>query len=533
MMHMALRTIMKCYIRAFIAMVFLLSLSAACRGADERYFVRQVVFPDGVKALTVTPESWTFDGQSYQLVSTDGKKLALSREKAGGFTACQWAELTGKFVDFPSDANVDVDQHKRDADWYSPRGADDACLAFIISGRSTAMVVRSVFRANGNIYSIASQRLFWGKDIDAPAFVALEKNVNLISNYLYFKGVPGYDNLEQALNGGGLMVSVAQGGDGTQTIVKSLPALSQTAAGAGADGGYSGQGMKGDADLLRAEDLKLNGKYADAELIYRALLPKIPFEAQIGLGDICADTGRLDEGIEHFQAAATISPNSAEPYNGLGKVYFAKQAWDTAREYFNRALQADGKNTVALSNLGWSSIASQDMKAALGYFKQAVQLGPEPGAVVGVYSGLGAIALASGQPDDALAYADVILKQLPDNPIAYSMRARAFLDKNDPVSALEAATRAVELAPAQHQFHAFAAMAAFKLKKYDDAEQQYQLAIENTPRGDNAAAQYYASLATVYAAAGDKKKAADTANAGLKLFPGDKEITDAMGEINK
>lgn len=542
---------------AFTASALISSASFA-QGQDEKFLVRRLKFPNGKNAVTVTPESWTADPSGALLTTSGGIKISLENGKASTSGACDWAELQARFVDFPSDKNIDIDLHKREQGWYAPRGAADACMSFAISGRSGAVVMRTAFVSKGAAYGIRTERLSWGRGMDAAGFVSLERDMNIVAAYFFFEGTDGYSRFDKLLARGGRLIAPAQpaasaasGGEpasGTATApLTATGAESASTTGSGVlidDTGaaYCATGSElisasvliQDADMQRAEKYKMNGRYAEAEAIYRGLLTKNPYDSRTGMGDVCVATGRYQEAVENLQIAVSLRPSAPAAYNGLGSVYFYQQAWDTARGFFNQALEVDPKNTVALSNLGWISLsADNDPAAAKKYFDEALQNVPEYNALAGVYSGLATVAIMRGDLDGALAYCSELISKMPGAAVAYTLRASVYLAKNDPTAAYDAASRARELAPDMRQAHAFAADAAMLLGRYNDSAVAYRMAVQTSPPGGEISIPYRLGLASALASSGDKPAALDTLRAALELFPGNKLIVNAISDLQQ
>ncbi|MET8570114.1 BTAD domain-containing putative transcriptional regulator [Streptomyces sp. NPDC004783] len=108
--------------------------------------------------------------------------------------------------------------------------------------------------------------------------------------------------------------------------------------------------------------------------------------AHRSLGNVCTQTGRLDEGHAHFRHALDLygdlgdRDSQAHPHRGLGWVCnqqgrqrdaldHAEQALTLYRQTGHRPGQAK-----ALNNVGWLSIALGDHRAALDHCAQAVAL---------------------------------------------------------------------------------------------------------------------------------------------------------------
>lgn len=513
---------------------------------SDAYYVLPLIFPDKTKAATVAPAGWTVDAAGASLTGPGGVGLVLESRLAGSVSACQEAELAAAFIDFPSDATVKTDAHARAAEWTAPRGADDACLAFIVSARGKSMVVRAVFRARGGLYTLRTGRLVWDADMDPEKFAALERDINIISNYFYLDGADGYKQLlkiqasGQPLRADAGADSTAEPGPGRTNNTDGGSILNPGDAGQQPPQGSNQPPARNndatlprDADLLRADKLKNKGKYEDAEAIYLGLMAKVPYDAHTGLGDVYARTGRYDEAVRHLQEAMILRPEAPEAYNGLGSVYFYQGDYESAEKYFNQALEKDEENTTAMTNLGWVALARGDIAGADTQFSRALITGPDPATIIGLYLGMAQVALARGQYDNALLHADEILQREPENAAAYAVRATADSQLGDHGNALVAAMRAADLDPAMHQFHALVAFETIALGKFDEAEAAFRKAIDAAPADAPELPDYYIGLARSFFQRGNLDQAENILTNAIKQFPGNQALAAALQEVRE
>jgi tetratricopeptide (TPR) repeat protein len=523
----------------------------AATGADQ-YYVHDLIFPDGRRAATIAPMGWvTLDHA--ELVSPEGLRIVLKSDSASGLSACQWAQMQAQFVDFPSDKTLDVNAHERRVEWTRPRGAQSACLAFVVSGRNSAVIMRAVLAAGGTAYSLDTGRMAWGSQVDAERFRRLEYILNLFSNYFYFEGTAGYRELREAgANGKPLDAAVAppapdnsgpgQSGDttpdtGPLTDNGSTPDTPAATAPQPlpdpAD--YEIRNGSGtyprDADMERAKRLVRKGRYDEAEAIFRGLMAKAPYDARSGLGDIAVAKGDYQAAVEEFQAAILLNPRAPDAYNGLGKIAFNKGDYDKARQYFNQALESDPSDTVSMTNLGWVQLAQGDVPGAQEWYQKALEAGPSPAAATGLYTGLTQVALARGEPAQALNYISELQRADPDNAVAQAALAQANLLLNDPELALKAARRAIDRDPGRHEFQYIAGESAAAGGLYADAAAYYEKAIELAGSAPQAPA-YYLALARAHSAAGARDAARATLERASKAFPDNPDIASALQTLD-
>ena len=81
--------------------------------------------------------------------------------------------------------------------------------------------------------------------------------------------------------------------------------------------------------------------------------------------------------IEDFSKAISLSPSSAEPYNGRGLSYAAQGDDDNAFADFNTAINLDGNNAESWTNQALIYERRGDMAKAAKSYSHAVRLDPK------------------------------------------------------------------------------------------------------------------------------------------------------------
>jgi tetratricopeptide (TPR) repeat protein len=101
-------------------------------------------------------------------------------------------------------------------------------------------------------------------------------------------------------------------------------------------------------------------------------------------GANCIEQGEYDKGIDLYQRALALAPESAKGYNLLGMAYrfkynqTAEQGWrDKEIASFQKLLELDPDFAVALVNLGATYYYSGRKQMAVPYFKHALEVYPE------------------------------------------------------------------------------------------------------------------------------------------------------------
>jgi tetratricopeptide (TPR) repeat protein len=94
------------------------------------------------------------------------------------------------------------------------------------------------------------------------------------------------------------------------------------------------------------------------------------------LAIVCARSGRLDQAIPLFQAAADKSPHNARPWANLGQACVEMKSWPQAEKALRKALTIDPNQTDALQAFAALAWHRDDYAAALAAFQKLKTLEP-------------------------------------------------------------------------------------------------------------------------------------------------------------
>ncbi|MEX0809815.1 MAG: tetratricopeptide repeat protein [Dongiaceae bacterium] len=246
---------------------------------------------------------------------------------------------------------------------------------------------------------------------------------------------------------------------------------------------------------LRAVIAIALGDVAMAEALLRRVIALDPADAQAqqNLGAVLATAARLDEAIEHFEAASRLTPDDAgmlanygralrqlgrrgeaetafrritgrqperaDAWHGLGQLALDRDDPETAVRHLRNAAERDPKSVTILADFGSALRAANRIEAALEIYRRALAINPENGPVLArmthqleracAWSEAAALrtrliaksdaAIAAGQRSDELPFAQLAYEDDPARILA--------LARN--VSAGIAARAGAPLAPAQ------------------------------------------------------------------------------------
>jgi protein O-GlcNAc transferase len=255
------------------------------------------------------------------------------------------------------------------------------------------------------------------------------------------------------------------------------------------------------------------GERSRAERLYREILGRDPScaDALHYLGEVCLQSGRLDEAIACFQRALARRDSAPSHYH-LGLALAARQEFkpaifqlrqaialqpefsaahallggllklhgqlDAAIASLQRALELDPNSAETHYNLGISEQARGRVDAAVACFRRAVQLSP---GFAAAHNNLGAILEARGQLDAALTCFQTALDRDPQFAEAHYNLANLARRRGQIEDAIAAYRRATALNPTLADAHNNLGVLYKERSRFDDALAAYRRALEVRP----------------------------------------------------
>jgi tetratricopeptide (TPR) repeat protein len=145
------------------------------------------------------------------------------------------------------------------------------------------------------------------------------------------------------------------------------------------------------------------GQIATAEQFFEAAGTQVPDSPEVlnNLGLIYAHQGQHERAIAAFRRALELEPGIAAVEHNLGYSLQAIQADEEALAHYELALSLGGPRASTLANMAIAYFETEQWAKANEAARQAVD---HDDALVPAYTVLGAVALESRQPEEALAY---------------------------------------------------------------------------------------------------------------------------------
>lgn len=200
------------------------------------------------------------------------------------------------------------------------------------------------------------------------------------------------------------------------------------------------------AAVGRAMDLLQNGRYADAEAIYRRLLSAFPDTAELGmqLARSVFLQNRFEEAIALHRNLLKSHPDSARVHYGLGKLLDRIGRRPEAIGHFAAAVRFDPDYPEAHYDLGVALSREGRSVEALDCFREAIRARP---TYVDARINLGAGLAAAGKLDEAIEQYGQALRLAPDDALIHHNLGNALLRKGKPAGAISAYQEALRLKP--------------------------------------------------------------------------------------
>jgi tetratricopeptide (TPR) repeat protein len=118
------------------------------------------------------------------------------------------------------------------------------------------------------------------------------------------------------------------------------------------------------------------GKYQEAINPLKAFYDAGSYEINLRLGWLTYLQGQFTESLGYYKKAADLMPYAIEPRMGLVLPASSLGNWDMVIAQYNKILDIDPNNTVALYRLGLITYDKKDYNQSYKYFEKVVNLYP-------------------------------------------------------------------------------------------------------------------------------------------------------------
>jgi tetratricopeptide (TPR) repeat protein len=118
------------------------------------------------------------------------------------------------------------------------------------------------------------------------------------------------------------------------------------------------------------------GKYQEAAATLKTFYDAGSYEINLRLGWLSYLQGQFTESLGYYNKATELMPYAIEPRLGLVLPASSLGNWDMVIGQYNKILETDPNNTIALYRLGLITYDKKDYKQAYKYFEKVVNLYP-------------------------------------------------------------------------------------------------------------------------------------------------------------
>ena len=165
--------------------------------------------------------------------------------------------------------------------------------------------------------------------------------------------------------------------------------------------------------IQRADFLLMQSLNDDALLLYQSLIVKDGTSGYAFRGLVRAykGMGRLDDAESWVESYLAGNPDSSPALYALGYIFYLKEDMKRAEELFNKALELDANNALALNNLSVVLLSQKSYAQAVNLVHQAIRVNPKEPMF---FSNLETIYKRMGDPDLIVTDYNFYLKQEED-----------------------------------------------------------------------------------------------------------------------
>jgi len=184
--------------------------------------------------------------------------------------------------------------------------------------------------------------------------------------------------------------------------------------------------------------------YADNETLYRTTIARNPacWMAQVNLGNMLYQAGRIPEAMDLFNQALRIKP--AVAHYSLGNAFIGKGQSSAAIDEYQQALAIDPEDPEAHNNLGNALLLTGRTAEAIQEYEQALQLNP---AYAKAHNNLGNALVQSGRAPEAITHYKEALRISPNSADAHTNLAAALANTGKVFEAIEQLNAALRINP--------------------------------------------------------------------------------------
>ncbi len=207
------------------------------------------------------------------------------------------------------------------------------------------------------------------------------------------------------------------------------------------------------------------------------LAPQSP-EAQITLGNVLKEQGRLDEAAKQYEETIKLDARNTEALTQLATIQLAQNKLEDAQANFQKSIELGASNSTAHYGLGRVYLKLGKVDDALKELNTALYLSPNSAPV---HDALGAAYEAQGNTVAAVREYQESIRIKPENLQAYFRIADIHSTRGDLEQSITDLHSALELEPNNSEIHLFIATQLLGLERFNDAITEFKTVLEFDP----------------------------------------------------
>jgi predicted TPR repeat methyltransferase len=229
-------------------------------------------------------------------------------------------------------------------------------------------------------------------------------------------------------------------------------------------------------------------------------------------GDLCVREERLEQAIEYYRQALSLSPQFYEGLIAIGFALHEKGSIDDAAQYLHQALSISPENADVQFMLGNIAKKQGDSQRAIEHYRHAIKSDPEFGFA---YRALFGIFQEQGDAQHAKEILDKAMLALPTDEYFIFERADFYFAAKDYQNTIRLFQKMLQLSPNDAAIHVNIAVSLMSLDQNEAAIHHFEQAAKLEP--DNA--DIHQNLGNVYVKLNRKHEAIAPYKEVLRIDP--------------
>lgn len=220
--------------------------------------------------------------------------------------------------------------------------------------------------------------------------------------------------------------------------------------------------------------------YTNPDTLWQATISENPesWMAYNNLGLRLAQTGRVDEGIAHYQRALELNPGFAEAWYNLGNAFLRAGRSEEATIAYKKALEIEPRLAAAYLNLATILLSAGRREEAIAHFRKALELEPKNTVA---HNQLAGALLRTGRFEESIAHYQAAVQLDQTDATALSNLGNALAEAGRLDEAIEKFNRVVQLTPKSAESHYNLGNTFLYAGRIEEAIDQFNQALEINP----------------------------------------------------